>query len=207
MLSFLDRVQAAGFLIVALTLIETFVIPPSYFKLGSIVSTVCMVCVTVLLVKYKDLFKPSLRNLGMGLASAALLYGIFLLGNFAIKNYSIPFLTVSSKDEYSIYSLIGGGPLYWRVVVLALDSVGFESYFRGNLLNYFRLRMRVGAAFLSAGVDALIHFSSFNPLFVITTLIADSAWGVTYYYTQDLSSCVLSHFVWDVAIFIVAPIR
>jgi len=204
MSNLLDRAQLFGFLIVALTMVEMFSIPPSYFVLGSIVSTLCMLLVALILTKYDQLFRPSTKSLVIGAASAAILYAIFYAGNFLIKVTQVP--GVSAANETSIYSLIKKGPLELQLVILFLDALGFESYFRGTLMNYFQIRMGIWSVFLVAAIDAIIHISTFNPLFPPTTFIADSIWGLVYYRTKDLSSSITSHFLWDIAIFVLLPI-
>ncbi len=96
-------------------------------------------------------------------------------------------------------------------MILGLDAVGFESYFRGTLQRYLSggVGTRRGAAAvpIAALTDAAIHIISLNPLWVIRTFIADSSWGITYLYTKDLTSSTLSHFIWDLVIFVIAPIK
>jgi membrane protease YdiL (CAAX protease family) len=202
--TFINNAQAAGFLIVALTMVEMFLIPSGYFKLGSIVATVCMTLVAIILTKYRELFRPSLKSITIGLLSAAALYFVFLGGSVALKDFHV---LNSQSNEASIYSLIASGSISIQIVVLLLDALGFESYFRGNLVNYFHFRVGNFAPFLVALVDALIHATTLNPVFVITTFIADSVWGAVYFFTKDLSSSFVSHLIWDLAIFIIFPIR
>lgn len=199
----------SGFLIVATSMVAMYVVPGEFFVPTVLVSTSCMILITYHLTSYSRLFKPRWQSIGLGLVTSALLYGIFLLGNYGIKAVH-PF-GISASSETSIYSLIASHALPLQVAILAFDALGFESYFRGVLQNYFLTRsngnLAVGACFTSALVDALIHLVSLNPLWAITTFIADSVWGLTYYYTRDLSSSAASHFVWDIAIFIFFPIK
>lgn len=186
-----------------------YLVPGEFFVPAVFVSTTCMILVTYHLTRYSKLFKPKWRSIGFGLVTATLLYGIFLLGNYGIKAMH-PF-GISASSETSIYSVITSHALPLQVAILLFDAVGFESYFRGVLQNYFlkksKGKLAVGAVFASALVDALIHLVSLNPLWVITTFIADSVWGLTYYYTRDLSSSMTSHFVWDIMIFVILPIK
>ena len=118
-------------------------------------------------------------------------------------------LGIHSSSETSIYGTIGSHPLYLQVAILLMDAIGFESYFRGALQTFFEKKMktgRIGAPFFVALCDASIHVISLNPLWVITTFIADSVWGLTKYYSKDVGSSMISHFVWDIVIFIIAPI-
>lgn len=197
--------QAAGFLIVALSMIEMFTIPRSHFILGSIVSTSSMVLVTFLLTRFRGLFRPKFLYFILAVAGAVLLYFLFLGGNLAIRTLNLPGL--SASGERNIYGLFSGVPLPLLIIVLILDAVGFESYFRGNLLEAFSKKIGVLSVPLVAAMDAIIHFSTFNPLFPATTFVADLAWSAYFYKTRDLTTTILFHFVWDLLIFVIFPIH
>ncbi len=82
--------QIIGFLIVAMTMIEMFTIPRSYFVLGSIMSTSAMICVSYLLLNgNRELFRPSVRHLVYAVLIAVLLYFIFFAGNLGIKAFPL----------------------------------------------------------------------------------------------------------------------
>jgi membrane protease YdiL (CAAX protease family) len=203
--------QIAGFIIVGTGMSILFLRPTStYFVVGVFIATPVMILVTFWLNRYRGFFRPSGKSIGVGLLSSALLYGIFYIGNEFITIYKP--LGVASSGEASIYGTIGSHPLFLQLIILLLDAIGFESYFRGNLQTFLSSRItngkaKVGSAFLSALCDSLIHIISLNPLWAVTTFIADSAWGLTFYYTKDLGSSMTSHVLWDIVIFVVAPIR
>ncbi len=194
-------------------MILLFIPPPStYFIYGVFVATPVMMVAAFWLTRYQKLFSPSIKSVAIGLVSAALLYLIFLGGNYAVQNFGNLIGLHASGEETTIYSSIGGHPLYLQVGILIFDALGFESYFRGTLQNFFVVRIRnkeykLCGPLLAATCDCLIHVLSANPLWVVTTFVADSVWGVTYYKTKNLSSSFTSHLVWDILIFIVAPIR
>jgi len=198
--------QLAGFLIVALTMIEMFTIPKSYFVLGSIVSTSVMAFVAFLLTD--DLFgkiRPNASRIGIGIVTAILLYLVFYLGNFAVTNLNLP--GIEATNEQTIYGLFSNVPLPLLILILALDAIGFEYYFRGNLQQLFTGKIGIAAVFLVALIDAVIHVSTLNPLFPATVIIADSIWGLNYYFTKNLYSNITSHFLWDLLVFVIFPIH
>jgi uncharacterized protein len=198
--------QLAGFAIVVLTLVEMFTIPKSYFILGSVVSTSAMICVAYLLSNQTEKkFRGSFRGIALGIGLAVALYGIFLAGNYVVVNLKL--FGVSGANEQTIYGLFSGTPPALLVGVLALDAIGFESYFRGNLQNILSKKIGPGAIFLVAIIDAAIHISTLNPLFPATVIVADSVWGLNYYFTKDLYSNIACHFLWDILIFILLPIH
>ena len=202
--SYFARVTAS-FLVVALAMVEMFSVPKNYFLLGSIVATTCMVCVAFMVSSdFASLFKPSWRTLAIGASSAIILYLIFVGGNELVRTVSP--LGVNASNENSIYSLFASTPIALRVVVFILDAFGFETYFRGVLQPIFAKKIGIGSAFVVALIDASIHISSLNPLFVVTTFIADSVWGLNYHFSKELSSNIASHLLWDMLIFIVIPI-
>ncbi len=198
--------QLAGFAIIVLTMVEMFTIPKSYFILGSVVSTSAMICVAYLLSNQSGKkFRESFRGVALGIVLAFALYGVFLAGNYAVVNLKL--FGVSGANEQTIYGLFSGTPPALLIVVLALDAIGFESYFRGNLQNILSKKFGPGAIFLVAIIDAAIHLSTFNPLFPATVIVADSVWGLNYYITKDLYSNIACHFLWDVLIFVLLPIH
>ena len=196
-----------SFLIVALAMIEMFSVPKGYFVLGSLVATSCMICATFLVIPdcgSSEFRKTSPKTIVLGAVTAIVLYLVFVAGNAFVRSFSP--LGVSISNENSIYLLFASTPILLRIVVFVLDAVGFESYFRGTLQRQFSTRIGVGSAFVVALLDSAIHISSLNPLFVATTFVADSIWGLNYYFTKDITSNITSHLLWDILIFIVFPI-
>ena len=195
-----------GFLVVAAAMIVLFVAPRGLFVDASFAATTLMIVVAYIEGNLR-LPRLSARNLLIGLLSAAILYLIFYAGNLAITRVGFP--GNASSGESSIYTLIASpsNPLPLQISILAFDAAGFELFFRGTLQVRLQQRVGIGAAPVTALIDAGLHLVALNPLWVATTFVADLVWGLTYYYGRDLSTSLTSHFVWDVAIFIISPIR
>ena len=181
-----------------------FTVPPSYFVEATFVSTSCMIGAAYAQGALAAR-RPRQRSVVLGLTSAALLYCIFYGGAWLVSTYH-PF-GITSAAETSIYSLISShaNPVYLQAVVLLFDSAGYESFFRGALQRRLRPRFGILAAPAVASLDAVLHVATFNPLWVGATFVTDLLWGVTYHYGGTQSSFT-SHFVWDIAIFILRPI-
>ena len=141
-----------------------------------------------------------------GVGSAAALYLVFVLGAAAIDLFH-PF-GMTSASESSIYSLIASPntPVYLQVVILFFDSAGYESFFRGVLQKGLTPRLGLWSAPAVALFDAGLHAVTLNPVWVGATFVTDLAWGVTYCYGKGAKSTFASHFLWDVAIFIIRPV-
>lgn len=196
-----------GFLVVLASMVVLFTVPAAYFIAATFGSMTVMVVVTLATTRYRGVFRTGVSSIALGFATAALLYLLFFLGNLGVTTLH-PF-GMGAASESSIYSLIASpsNPIPLQVAVLIFDAAGYESFFRGVLQTRLRPRLGVGSAFGVALVDAAIHLITLNPLWVVTTFIADSVWGLTYHYSEDLGSSMTSHFVWDVVIFVLLPIR
>lgn len=192
---------------VVLSMALLFTLPSGYFVVATFASTACMIGASLAAGEYSKRFAPRAKTLALGLVSAVLLYLVFFAGNMGINSLH-PF-GINSSAENSIYSLIASpaNPLYVQAGVLLFDSVGYESFFRGVLQTRAQPRLGRAAPFAVAAADSALHLLTLNPLWVVTTFIADTVWGLTYYHAKDLSANMTSHFVWDVLIFILWPIR
>ncbi|MBI3840415.1 MAG: CPBP family intramembrane metalloprotease [Thaumarchaeota archaeon] len=194
-------VAAAG-----VSMVGLFLLPPRYFVVGTFVVTSAMAAAAYSAGAYgkPSVLKP--RSIAIGLLSAALLYGVFYAGNAAIV--ALKPLGLDPAAESAIYGLIASpsNPLALQGLILLFDSLGYESLLRGVVQARLSPRLGVGAAPAVALLDAGLHAATFNPLWVATTFVADLVWGLTYRYGRGLTASTTSHFVWDVAIFIVRPI-
>jgi membrane protease YdiL (CAAX protease family) len=181
-----------------------FAVPRDYFVPATFLSTSTMLAVGYWM--GLRVHRPGGRGVAAGIASALLLYLLFYGGNLALKTL-FPSSAVSS--ESAIYSLVAapGNSVYLQVAVLLFDAAGYESFFRGTLQARAVGRLGLLAPAGVAAVDACIHLASLNLLWVATTFVADLCWGLTYHYSKGLTASFSSHLLWDVAIFILFPIR
>jgi membrane protease YdiL (CAAX protease family) len=195
----------AGLAVVLSSMLILFSIPRNYFVAATFFSTSCMLAASVLAGPLRTRPKLKLVALVAGLLSASLLYLIFAAGALALKAL-IP--GYSAASESSIYSLIAtpSNSLPLQVGVLLFDAAGYESFFRGVLQKQLQPKMGVAAAPTIALFDAMIHLATFNLIWVATTFVADLVWGLTYYFGRGFQASFTSHFVWDLAIFVIRPI-
>ncbi len=183
-----------------------FALPRTYFAAATFVATGTMLEAAIALGGFRVPKKFGYAAVAVGLGSAVLLYLVFYAGGAAV-NVLRPF-GITSASEGSIYGLIASpsNPLPLQVAILLFDSAGYESFFRGVLQARLQNRVGLAAAPAVALLDAGLHVITLNPLWVGATFVTDLAWGLTYYYGRGVPASFTSHFVWDVAIFIVRPI-
>lgn len=198
------RWLAASTSVVVISMLALFLAPSSLFVLATFAATSVMALAAYLNGGVRG--RIGAGALAAGVASAALLYLVFYLGNAGVSALNLP--GANSSSERSIYALIASpsNPVPVQLAVLAFDAVGYETFFRGTLQDRLAPRVGVLAAPLVALFDAAIHLATFNLLWVGTTFVADLVWGLTYHYGRGLPASLTSHFLWDVAIFIVRPI-
>jgi membrane protease YdiL (CAAX protease family) len=152
----------------------------------------------------KNIYAFSAADIPLGLIAAAVLYGIFWVGH-ALSTRLLPF---AASQVDAIYT-IRGDLDRWLVAGLLLFVIGpaEEIFWRGFVQN--RLSNRYGVLvglILGAAVYALVHVWSFNFMLLAASAICGGFWGLLYAATGSLWPAIISHAVWDVAIFILWPI-
>jgi membrane protease YdiL (CAAX protease family) len=190
---------------VAASMMVLFAVPPRYFIAATFGSTAVMVAAAVALGALRPAaVKP--RRVAAGAASAAALYVLFLVGGAAIDAFHP--LGVTSASESSIYALIASpsNPLSVQVGALLCDAAGYESFFRGVLQRRLAPSLGAWAAPAVALFDAALHVATLNPVWVGATFVTDVVWGLTYHYGRGTQASFASHFLWDLAIFVVRPV-
>ncbi len=149
----------------------------------------------------------------LGIAIAALMWGIFYLGD---KLSSLMFSFARPQVD-TIYALKEGA-MKWMLAaqLLLLTGPAEEIFWRGCLQKAIgdALEGRTGlkdarltAALITLAVYTLIHIWSFNFMLVMAALVAGAVWGLLYYLKpQWLPALIVSHAIWDAAVFVVFPI-
>ncbi|MDE1858291.1 MAG: CPBP family intramembrane metalloprotease [Thaumarchaeota archaeon] len=197
---------ALGLAAVVAAMVVLFAVPAGYFVAATFAATAVMMAGAYALGALRPPKRLGLFALAAGVVSAVALYLVFYLGAAAIDAFHP--LGITSASESSIYSLISSpsNPLPLQVGILLFDAAGYESFFRGVLQSRLSKRMGVGAAPAVALLDAALHIVTLNPVWVVATFVTDLVWGVTYHYGRGTQASFASHFLWDLAIFIVRPV-
>ena len=140
-----------------------------------------------------------------GFALAALLYGVFWLGNW-VAGRVFPFAHSQVTAIYGIKSTTDA-----RLIALALVFLigpAEEIFWRGFVQKQLE-RCWLGrweAVVVGALIYAAVHVWSGNMMLVGAALTAGLFWGSVLAATENLWSGILSHVLWDVAVFLLWPI-
>ena len=127
------------------------------------------------------------KNIAGGVALSVVLWGIFWVGDKA----SAWLFDFARPQVELIYGMKTG-----------------ENPWRGYVQNALSKRWNPNTGFIvTTLVYALVHIWSFNFMLVMAALVVGAIWGLAYrLYPQKLGALIVSHAVWDVAVFVLFPI-
>ena len=171
---------------------------------------VLMACSSAILIflalKFGEIrLKFDVKQIVLGLIIAVALWCVFWVGD----KFSQLLFDFSRPQVDSIYGL-GEGTSLWRVglQLLLLTGPAEEIFWRGYIQKRFSEKNGAFVGMLiTLAIYTMIHIWSFNFMLVMASMVAGAAWGFLYYLKPSwLPALVLSHAVWDSAVFAVFPI-
>ncbi len=167
-------------------------------------------CVLTLL---STLFRPhwwrGLRwtpsNILLGIALAVLLWGIFWTGD-KVSSWLFNFARPQVDAIYGIKE----GASAWLLSFLLLFLIGpaEEIFWRGYVQHTFSMKWGGNAGFVVTSIIyALVHAPSCNFMLVMAAFVAGVVWGAVYrFFPERFPAVIISHAIWDAAVFIWFPI-
>lgn len=144
-------------------------------------------------------------HITIGLLAAGFLYIVFWIGHFV----SIHILPFAASQVNAIYSIrpeqnLLGITLLMLFVVGPAEEIFWRGFVQRRLCKKYGLLIGFVAA---AALYTLVHIGSFNFMLIVAAAVCGGFWGLLYTATGNLWPCIISHAIWDVAIFIVFPIK
>lgn len=140
---------------------------------------------------------------GVGIAAA--LWGIFWTGD-KVSSWLFDF----ARPQVDLIYGMKEGESLWLLSLLMLVLIGpaEEIFWRGYVQRTLSARWSPDAGFaVTTLVYALVHAASCNFMLVMAALVAGVVWGGLYrLFPQRLGAIIVSHAVWDVAVFVWFPI-
>lgn len=140
-----------------------------------------------------------------GIVVAAALWMIFWTGD----KLSAWLFDFARPQVDAIYGMKEGeSPWLLSLLMLCLIGPAEEIFWRGYVQRTLSLRWSATAGWLTTAlVYALVHAGSCNFMLTMAALVAGGVWGTLYrYFPQRLGALIVSHALWDVAVFIWFPI-
>ncbi len=146
-----------------------------------------------------------LKDIALGAGSAAALWGVFYFGN-EISNLLFDFARPQVDSVYAMKD--GENPIYLALALLFWIGPAEEIFWRGYVqrkLEDTKLG-KWGALIVATLIYALVHIWAFNFMLLMAALVCGVFWGLMYTLNRNLTTIVISHAIWDVAVFILFPI-
>jgi membrane protease YdiL (CAAX protease family) len=179
-----------------------FVVRPLEFWLMLSISTLILLIVALAINRSKMRVSIRGRIVLLGLLSGVLLYLLFFLGFQVTK--SNPIFSEGVGRVYELRTL----PSYLIVLALVFPiGPGEEIYWRGLIQRRFSEQLGGGAGVLvTSCVYALIHLPTLDFPLMMTAFIGGLVWGYIYERTASLLPVMVSHVLFDLLIFVIAPL-
>ncbi len=151
------------------------------------------------------LVRLNVSDVLLGVSIAVVLWCVFWLGD-VVSSWILPF---AREQVSSIYGLkMGESP--WVVSALLLFVIGpaEELFWRGYVQRKLSARWNPNRGFLVATLlYTLVHITSFNFMLIMSALVCGLAWGGLFrLIPHRFGAILLSHALWDAAVFIWFPI-
>jgi membrane protease YdiL (CAAX protease family) len=150
-----------------------------------------------------DLRSGLLRKATLGVLSAAALYAVFAAGRIAALRL-FPF---AGAGIGSVYALKAGVPVLRVALLIGLViGPGEELFWRGFFQERTAATTRPLSGFvLTAMLYTAVHLASGNIMLVLAAAVCGVFWGWLYLRFRSPVLNIVSHTLWDLAVFVVFP--
>lgn len=153
---------------------------------------------------WKDI-RLDLTNIVLGVLLAAALWGIFWIGD-RLSSLMFDFARPQVNMIYGMKE--GESPLVLTVLMLFIIGPAEEIFWRGYIQKNLSARWNPNMGFIvTTLIYSLVHVSKFNFMLIMAAAVAGFVWGLAYrFFPEKFGAILLSHALWDCAVFIWFPI-
>lgn len=144
------------------------------------------------------------RTLLTGIALAALLWGVFYVGD-KVSQLIIPDARAQVNIIYNIKGNVS--PTLLALLLLCLIGPAEEIFWRGYVQRTLaKYRSPFVAFLLTTACYTAVHLPSWNFMLIMASLVCGIFWGGLYWLMPDkLKAIIISHALWDAAAFVWLP--
>ena len=150
-------------------------------------------------------FSFNIKDIAIGIVSASILWAVFYIGN-EISEMLFDFARPQVNDVYAMKE--GQNPNKLALVLFFWIAPAEEIFWRGYVQRTL-IESKLGdfkAFILTALIYAVVHIWAFNFMLFMAALVCGVFWGFIYMKNRNLLTVLISHALWDVAVFILFPI-
>ncbi|MBR5198311.1 MAG: CPBP family intramembrane metalloprotease [Bacteroidales bacterium] len=153
---------------------------------------------------WKDV-KFDLQNVVAGVLISVVLWGVFWVGD-RLSSLMFDF----ARPQVDMIYGMKAGENPWVLTALMLFIIGpaEEIFWRAYIQKNLSRRWNPNLGFiLTTLVYSLVHISKFNFMLIMAAAVAGFVWGLAYrFFPEKLGAIIISHALWDCAVFIWFPI-
>ena len=167
-------------------------------------SALVLIAIACLMGKGVKQFSPKMADVALGIASAAVLWGVFWVCNWLSRLM----FSFAGTQVGAIYSLrTGHNPWVVGALLMLIIGPAEEMFWRGTVQRMLSAKWGPVAGFFAASaVYALVHVGSLNFMLIGAAAVCGGFWALIYAWRRNLTAVMISHCLWDVAVFLVFPI-
>lgn len=206
---YINSLQMLTTLALAIVILAvTFLISPINFWFSIAVSNLILAFAAVFLGGYS----VNKRNFDMeafivGIIMTLVLFGITVLGK-VLLDFIIPVLPFLGRSLDAIYALKEQVPIYLIIFVLIFitspcEEIFWRGFIQRGLIQSFGLTK---GWILGALIYSAVHIVSLNLLLVLAAFVCGLVWGYIYMRQRHIASCIVSHALWAVIVFVLFPL-
>lgn len=163
------------------------------------------ICATLFMPGWWKRVHIKLPDILLGIGIAVALWVVFWIGD---KLSQIMFNFARPQVDLIYGMKEGESPWLLTALMLFLIGPAEEIFWRGYIQQKFSERWSPNIGFIvTTAIYALVHAGSFNFMLTMAALVAGAAWGLIYrIWPERFGAIIISHALWDVAVFIWFPI-
>jgi membrane protease YdiL (CAAX protease family) len=144
------------------------------------------------------------KKIGIGLLSAIILFGVFFIGNFVFR-YLFGFAAGQIDQVYQLKTQASSARIF--LLMALIIGPGEELFWRGFIQKQLSGASRKYFGFaVTVVLYTMVHIASGNVMLILAALVCGLAWGGLYLRYRSITLNVVSHTVWDIAVFLVFPL-
>lgn len=151
----------------------------------------------------RDFSNALMRKILMGVLFALILFLVFYFGNIFIR-----FLAEKAGEGISNVYAFKQDASPWRIGLLMFFIIGpgEELFWRGYLQRWLSGKYGLNQGFVIATLlYTVVHVATGNLVLVLAAFICGAFWGWLYKKYHSMTINMVSHTVWDIAVFILMP--
>lgn len=155
--------------------------------------------------KLAELFEFKWKYVWIGLIHAILLYGLSQLGVWIFTelfDWAAPQIRAIYQTRYQADPRLIAGLLLF--LIAPAEEIFWRGFVQNRLMKMFNVRT---GTIIAIGLYTFVHIWALNPMLLIAAFVLGLHWSIIYARFKTLTPGIISHAVWDVAIFVLFPVN